>query len=450
MAISANGNSNGILWVIDPYKGTTSNSVVHAYNASSLSTELWNSAMAGSRDTGPGGVKFTVPTVVNGKVYIGGQASLVVYGNSSFSAAPIISSQPQNEMVVAGNNATFSVSVSSGTNSFNTQWYFNGTAIPGATTTNYNISNAQTNDVGSYYVTVSNSFGPATSSLVYLTVVTNSPGAVLAPPGLVNWWPADRTPVDIVTGTSATLVNNVTYTNGESGQAFHFDGITSYINVGDSDLAAPWTLCLWAYRESSTSNSSIIMGDTTYYIKLEQYNNTHEVGVTQLGYLDTPFSYATPSNAWAHLALVASTTNITLYANGVSQGSISTNNMPLPRSYIGTGYASTRFIDYVHGALDDIQVYNRMLTQAEISSIYSAGNASLIRAPQVTGFSSTNGQLRIGMNGLTGRTFTIYTATNILGPWTAVTNLSGANGTNFYTDPISTNNTAKYYVIRQP
>ena len=52
-----------------------SNGELHAYSTLSLSTELWNS--------GPGsiaGVKFAVPTVANGQVFVGTQNSLQVFG----------------------------------------------------------------------------------------------------------------------------------------------------------------------------------------------------------------------------------------------------------------------------------------------------------------------------------------------------------------------------------
>jgi uncharacterized protein (TIGR03437 family) len=71
MALSADGvtDGTGILWEITGnYNDTTTSGIVHAYDASNLSSELWNSAMNPADDMGPV-VKFAPPTVANGRVY---------------------------------------------------------------------------------------------------------------------------------------------------------------------------------------------------------------------------------------------------------------------------------------------------------------------------------------------------------------------------------------------
>lgn len=72
--ISANGSKGGILWLID------SAARLHAYDATDLSRELYNS----DTEVGPGStridVKFSTPTIANGKVYTGTQNSLVAFG----------------------------------------------------------------------------------------------------------------------------------------------------------------------------------------------------------------------------------------------------------------------------------------------------------------------------------------------------------------------------------
>jgi hypothetical protein len=70
MAISANGTSNGILWAT---QNSSSQGVLHAFDADNIATELYNSATA--NDTYGPGSKWTVPTIANGFVLVGTQAS---------------------------------------------------------------------------------------------------------------------------------------------------------------------------------------------------------------------------------------------------------------------------------------------------------------------------------------------------------------------------------------
>ena len=78
-SISSNGTSNGIVWAIE--NGSTG--VLHAYDATNLAKELYNSNQAsGGRDQFPtnSNCKFVTPMIANGKVYVGTATAVVVFG----------------------------------------------------------------------------------------------------------------------------------------------------------------------------------------------------------------------------------------------------------------------------------------------------------------------------------------------------------------------------------
>jgi len=79
-AVSSNGTSNGIVWIIqsDQYGGGTA--VLRAYNANNLNTELYNSQQNPSRDGAGYAVKFTVPTIADGHVFVGAENQVSMYG----------------------------------------------------------------------------------------------------------------------------------------------------------------------------------------------------------------------------------------------------------------------------------------------------------------------------------------------------------------------------------
>ena len=81
---STGSNTNGIVWAIDgsnygPPHPSSGPAILYAYDATNLGTELWNSTQGTGNGAG-NAVKFTVPTVANGKVYIGSRTELDVYG----------------------------------------------------------------------------------------------------------------------------------------------------------------------------------------------------------------------------------------------------------------------------------------------------------------------------------------------------------------------------------
>jgi hypothetical protein len=76
-SISANVDTDGILWAVE----SNSTAVLHAYRAGNLSQEIYNTSQAANgRDNFGSGNKFMVPTIANGKVYVGTPTGVAAFG----------------------------------------------------------------------------------------------------------------------------------------------------------------------------------------------------------------------------------------------------------------------------------------------------------------------------------------------------------------------------------
>jgi len=109
---------------------------------------------------------FITPTTISGTF-----SNEFIDVNISYTIPPpTITTNPVSQTVLVGGSATFSVAAS-GAGPFTFQWFFNGTFLPGATSSNLTLSNITTNQAGNYTVSVANAAGSVVSSPAVLTVL---------------------------------------------------------------------------------------------------------------------------------------------------------------------------------------------------------------------------------------------------------------------------------------
>src|SRR6266571_2226921 len=131
-SISANGTSNGIVWAVQNSGGTA---ILHAYDATNLANELYNSNQAGTRDQFSDN-KFITPMIANGKVYVGTPTGVVVFGLLSGGTPPpptsgtvTLQNTNSNLCIDTGGSTSFTALIQSACSSSNTQ-KFTLTAAP--------------------------------------------------------------------------------------------------------------------------------------------------------------------------------------------------------------------------------------------------------------------------------------------------------------------------------
>lgn len=104
--------------------------------------------------------------------------------------------------------------------------------------------------------------------------VTDISACTPPPSGMVSWWPGDGNANDLIGTNHGTPGGDTTYAPGVVGQAFSFDGVNDYVDVGDVDLPATFTIDAWI-RPNNVTDFQVIMSkddvntQRSYYFQLE-------------------------------------------------------------------------------------------------------------------------------------------------------------------------------------
>ncbi|WP_150107231.1 immunoglobulin domain-containing protein [Pedosphaera parvula] len=372
---------------------------------------------------------------------------------------PVVTAQPLNLILSAGENATFSVG-STGTAPLGYQWQFNNTKIVGASSSLLLLTNIQAINAGNYAVVLTNALGSVRSSNATLTVL---PVTIPSPPGLVNWWPGDGNAKDIQGTNNGSLKNGTTFTKGIVGQAFNFDGKTNMVSVGilPAAITNTFTIEFWvkpqASRRSTVEANKGITGTTGQRYAIFPRHGASAFGAGHVGagvsvgtnglsvfehtgnYLGSPLVLNTSISGWNHIAVVYQGRRPSVYINGVlKRTGVTSTNIVHPSGDMGGPYG------FFSGALDEVGIYNRALTAKEIQSIYNAGTAGLIKGAEFTRIDKmAGGKLQFDLKAKAGGKVRIDISTNLL-DWTSATLLTNTNGVVTFIDS-STNAPARFY-----
>ena len=148
--------------------------------------------------------------------------------------------------------------------------------------------------------------------------------------------------------------------------ALDFDGTGDYITINGSDMNLPWTVEVW-FERAANNNGALLLwrcGSGCWSLKLEQWNNTHKLGITKFGTTDWSWNYITSIGKWEHIAWVAQNNIVELFVNGVSQGTKSLSNPKLYWKYIGRSNGNLT----IDGKIDELRIWNDARTVTEIKS----------------------------------------------------------------------------------
>jgi hypothetical protein len=222
---------------------------------------------------------------------------------------------------------------------------------------------------------------------------------VTPPLGLVSWWSGDGNANDIIGGNAGTLQNGTTFAPGLVGQAFSFNGTNQYVDVPTAPSLNPgagsFSSDAWIFPTLDQAGTILAKwGDAGNFTNQRAYIFQEAIsGQLQFSISDDAHQndgsfhqFLTPTNvltinAWNHVAAVYdhSTGTRLIYVNGVQVASRQDAPITITASTADFSIGEAAFsvapgVPFT-GLIDEVEFFNRALTQTEIQSIVDAGSA---------------------------------------------------------------------------
>jgi hypothetical protein len=216
--------------------------------------------------------------------------------------------------------------------------------------------------------------------------------SILDPPdpngGLQAYWNAENGAIDVTgNGHDGTFLGNAgTVASGPFGNAFTFDGVGDFIDIGDElDLGtSDFTLSAWTKGDPAMDPWGRIFDKgfaSGYALGKRSFTNT--IGSEFLASGSQGNGFGTTSdlidNTWHHVAVTKSGTTLTIYADGDAEnsetvsGATQTSSLPLLIGFNpGEGIQG-----YWKGLLDELRIYDRALSPGEIAALAVNPNPDL-------------------------------------------------------------------------
>ena len=167
-------------------------------------------------------------------------------------------------------------------------------------------------------------------------------------------------------GQNTGTLTNVGWGEGQEGSALQFSG-EGYVDLGYRDAIGDWTIGMWVKAGDTVGTNAVLVSSSVSEIKLDQWNKTGKVGITEAGVADHTFDYSAPKGEWVHLTFVGDSNGTTLYVNGEEQDHLdATIDGPMYRLGASSGSSIT---GYLNGSLDDVRFYTRALSADEVAEI---------------------------------------------------------------------------------
>ncbi len=293
---------------------------------------------------------------------------------------PEITAQPQAQTVYEDTNVSYSVTAEGKYLTY--QWKKDGVDLAGETNSTLKITDANaTQDDGNYSVVVSNDFGSVESGLVELKVKN-----LTLMNGLVGWWKFDETNGTVAydssgNGNDGNLTGGPTWTTGKIGGALSFDGVDDYVRVlNPVQIKTKLSIGVFVKLLRQVGDHAIIANDglsnNKYLLNIFGTARSGQEGYVEFGSkslsdLWTVAESVVDNEIWYFICGTYDGSKKKIYVNNsLSIEELATGNLnPILYSTIGS-LGDSRF---TKGLIDDVRIYDRALSSAEVQALYNLG-----------------------------------------------------------------------------
>jgi hypothetical protein len=253
---------------------------------------------------------------------------------------------------------------------------------------------------------------------------------------MISWWTADGNALDLQ-GTNHGNLTNTTFAAGKVGQAFSFNGTDAFIQIPHSpslNFTNKISILAWVNPTGTNVTTRLLDkhtfgGSDGWHLQIVTNRLQMKIGATTIN-----GKTAIPLNAYTFVAGIFDGSALKLYNNGVldtnlvSAQSIPTNALALRIGADPTGGS------YYKGLMDEVMLFNRALTAAEIQSIYNASTNGICKGADITSISVVPGsQVLVNMKGRTGAAFQLESSFDF-STWIPLITLTNKTGTLQYND----------------
>jgi hypothetical protein len=391
------------------WSASTDNTGVTNYNVYRSTTSGFTPSTA-NRIAQPTGTSYTDGSLAAGTYYYkvtaqdasgnvsqpSNESSAVVTADTT---PPTVSITAPTAGTTVSNTVTLSANASDGGGVADVQFKIDGTNVGSLDTTSPYSANWDSRTVanGTHTVTATArdlAGNSTTSAGVQVTVSNTAP-----PSGLVAAYGFDEG-----TGTSAgdssgngntgTLIaNGPAWTIGKHGRALSFDGTNDWVTVPDAnslDLTNAMTLEAWVYPTAGGTAWRTVMfkeqtGDLVYGLYANRNTQVPNAQVYVGGSArEGNGTSALPLNQWSHLAATYDGTTLRLYVNGIQVGTLAVAGaMQASNGVLRIG-GNNIWGEYFQGRIDDLMIYNRVLSAGEVQADMNRDAAPDTTPPSIT------------------------------------------------------------------